>query len=291
MRQSFVETASALLESDARVAVVLADIGVSQFEMSDRVVNVGIREQTLIGASAGLALSGLRPIAHTYAPFLIERAFEQIKLDLGHQSVGAVLVSIGASFDAAKEGRTHQSPGDVALMSSLPGWTIHVPGHAAEVEAMLRQAVTSNDRIYIRLAEDQNSQPNPVNRSLSRVRTGSARGATVIAVGPMLDRVVAATSDLDVTVVYTATIRPFDSDGLRATASGTDVVLVEPYLEGTSAVAVAKALVDRPHRLLSVGVPNAEHRRYGSRDEHAAAHELDIAGLRRRISAFADSSH
>ena len=137
MRQRFNTVTTSLLDTDPRAALVLADIGAANFEPSDRVVNVGIREQAMIGAAAGLALSGLRPIAHSYTPFLIERAFEQIKLDFGHQRLGAVLVSIGGSFDAAREGRTHQAPGDVALISTLPGWTVHVPGHPDEVEAML----------------------------------------------------------------------------------------------------------------------------------------------------------
>ncbi len=286
MRQSFADTANDLVKSDKRVAVALADIGVGDFDLSDRVVNVGIREQALIGVTAGLALSGLRPIAHSYTPFLVERPFEQIKLDFGHQGLGAILVSIGASFDAAKEGRTHQSPGDVALLASLPGWTIHVPGHPDEVETMLRTAAGSDDRVYIRLAQDTNETAHPVTGSLTRIRTGSAHGATVIAVGPMLDRVVAATTDMDVTILYAATVRPFDRRGLREAVAGTDVALVEPYLEGTSAGEVTTALQDRPSRLLSIGVPNTEHRHYGSRQQHAAAHGLDTDGLRSRIAGF-----
>jgi transketolase len=78
-----------------------------------------------------MSLAGIRPIAHTFASFLVERPFEQIKLDLNHQapSAGAILVSSGASFDYSASGRTHQSPGDVALLGTLPGWTVHVPGH------------------------------------------------------------------------------------------------------------------------------------------------------------------
>jgi transketolase len=107
----------------------------------------------------------------------------------------------------------------------------------------------------------------------------------------MLDRVVAATSDWDVTVLYAATVRPFDRAGLRAAVSGNEVVLVEPYLEGTSAAEVSATLPDRPIRLLSIGVPNTEHRRYGSRQQHETAHRLDEAGLRNRISGFLDGAH
>lgn len=289
MRQCFSAVTNNLLATDQRIAVALADIGVGNINAADhpdRVINVGIREQLLIGASAGLALSGLRPIAHSYAPFLIERPFEQIKLDLSHQDLGAILVSIGGSFDAAAEGRTHQAPGDVALMATLPDWTIHVPGHPEEVEALLRGAAGSDDRVYIRLGEDTNSRGYPVAGNLIQVRTGTARGATAIAVGPMLDRVVAATEHLDINVAYAATVRPFDASTLRRVARGPEVILVEPYLEGTSAAEVSAALRDHPHRLLSIGVPNTEHRHYGTRHHHAAAHGLDVAGLRSRIEAF-----
>ena len=286
MRETFAATTADLLETNPRTALVLADIGASGFPPSPRVQNIGIREQAMIGVTAGLALSGLRPIAHSYTPFLIERPFEQIKLDLSHQDLGAILVSIGASYDAAAEGRTHQAPGDVALMSTLPDWTVHVPGHPDEVDEILRREAETDSRVYIRLAEDTNAAPYPTDGRLLQIRTGSAHGATVIAVGPMLDRVLAATKDLDATVLYANTVRPFDGEGLASAASGNDIVLVEPYLEGTSAAVVTATLQDRPIRLLSIGVPNTEHRKYGTRHHHAAAHGLDPQGLRDRITRF-----
>ncbi|HEX5542139.1 MAG TPA: transketolase, partial [Micromonospora sp.] len=106
MRQTFIDTATTLLADDPRTAVVLADISAAVFAPAaqrhpDRVLNVGIREQLMLGVAGGLALTGLRPIVHSYAPFVVDRAYEQIKLDLDHQGVGAVLVSVGASYDAS----------------------------------------------------------------------------------------------------------------------------------------------------------------------------------------------
>src|SRR5215475_6512186 len=167
MRERFITAATELLDSERRIAVVLADITAAQFAPAaarhpDRVINVGIREQLLIGVTGGLALAGLRPIAHSFPSFLLERPFEQVKLDLGHQDVGAVLVSTGASYDMSAEGRTHQAPGDVALLDTLDGWTIQVPGHPDEAELLLRDAVARDDRVYLRLSDATNSIPRAV---------------------------------------------------------------------------------------------------------------------------------
>jgi transketolase len=285
MRSRFYDVAAELLDEDPQVAVVLAEIGVGELRPHPRLFNVGIREQLMIGVAAGLALEGLRPIVHSYAPFLVERPFEQVKLDLVHQSIGAVLVSTGASYDGARSGRTHQAPADVALLRALPGWTIHVPGHPDEVARYVRRAVAGDDLVYVRMSEEVNSLPVDGD-GLVVLRRGSESAPLVLAVGPTLDQVLAATEDLDVTVAYASTVRPFDAAGLREALTSTDVVLVEPYLAGTSAAEIAAALIDRPHRLLALGVANEELRRYGTGPEHRALHGLDPVGIRGSIDAF-----
>ncbi len=118
------------------------------------------------------------------------------------------------------------------------------------------------------------------------LRRGSDAAPVIVAVGPTLDESLAAASDIDATVAYLTTVRPFDARGLRALVRGTDVVLVEPYLAGTSSAEVSAALADRPHRLLALGVANRELRRYGTGRDHRAAHGLDAAGIRRSLDAF-----
>ncbi|MFD3970015.1 transketolase family protein [Streptomyces cyaneofuscatus] len=305
MRDRFIAITSQLLAEEPRLAVVLADISADGFAPArrahpDRVINVGIREQLLIGAGAGMALTGMRPIVHTFASFLVERPFEQVKLDFGHQGVGGILVSAGGSYDWPAGGFTHMAPGDVALLDTLDGWTVQVPGHPDEAEALLREAVDGDDRVYVRLSLQANQEARPVGRStgsggFSVVREG--RGGTVVAVGPMLDNVLAATEGLDVGVLYATTVRPFDAAGLRrAVGAGVrtdagavpsaDVVIVEPYLAGTSTAAANEALMELPHRVLGLGVGRAELRRYGQMEEHLAAHGLDARGLRERITGF-----
>jgi transketolase len=286
MRERFYELTRSALADDERVAVVTAQIGTEAIGEHPRHFDVGIREQLMIGVAAGLALEGYRPVAHSYAPFLVERPYEMLKLDLGHNDLGAVLVSVAASYDAAHEGRTHQAPEDVALVAALPGWTIHVPGHADEADRLFRQALGGDGRTYLRLSEETN-HARVDGGWLSVLRHGSEGAPLVVAVGPTLTPVLEATADRDVTVAYITTVRPFPHDEVRdALATGTEVVLVEPYLAGTSAPEIAVALRDRPHRLLALGVPNKEFRRYGTGPEHRAAHGLDAAGIARSLDEF-----
>ncbi|HCV27556.1 MAG TPA: transketolase [Dehalococcoidia bacterium] len=294
MRERFTAVTSELLDSDPNVALILAAIGVAQFKDTgvvdrhpNRVINVGIREQLQMGFAAGMAKEGFRPIAHSYAPFLVERPWEQIRLDFGHQGVSGILVSIGATYDEADWGRTHQAPEDVQLLAMLPDWRIHVPGHPDEVEAQLRAGVADDTNVYIRLSTQTNDRAYLAGGpGFSTIRTGSGDAPTVVAVGPMLDVVANATADLDLTLLYANTIRPFDGELLCSVLQAPEVVLVEPYLEGTSTAEVSGLLQATPHRVLSLGTSQQENRHYGTAAEHFAAHGLDEAGIRSSITEF-----
>lgn len=295
MRERFTDVSTQLLDEVPRLAVVLAEISADRFTAAssrhpDRVINVGIREQLLIGVGGGLALTGMRPLMHSFASFLVERPFEQLKLDLGHQGVGGVLVSANASFDWPAGGYTHMAPGDIALLDTLDGWRVHVPGHPDEAETLLRDAVAGDGRVYLRLSDQRNALPRPVSPAGFLVlRQGGPDAPVVIAVGPMLENTLTALEGLDATLLYATTVRPFDQHALRAAVVGratADVVLVEPYLAGTSTAQVNEALYDVPHRVLGLGTARAELRHYGEREDHVRAHELDAASLRARVSAF-----
>ncbi len=287
MRDAFTATMSELLTTQPHTAVVTADIGAGRFdahEAAERVFNLGIREQAMIGVAAGLALEGLRPFVHSYAPFLVERPFEQIKLDLVHQGVGAALVGIGGSYDASREGRTHQAPEDVALLSTLPAVSIHVPGHPDEVVELMRRAARTDSVEYLRLSDAANDVPFPADGRIRPVRVGGRDARTILAIGPMLDPVLQAVADLDVSVLYASTVAPLDADGLRRRA-GRSVTVVEPYLQGSTIPAIVEALEGLPVRLGAIGVERSELRRYGTAAEHQSAHLLDSAGIRRRLDA------
>ena len=293
MRDRFLAVARDVLLTDANAVMVLAAISAASFradpalrDHQDRIVDVGIREQAMVGVAGGLALEGFRPIVMTYAPFLVERPFEQVKLSLTHQGVHATLVSVGGSWDASGAGRTHQAPEDVALMSTLPGWTIHVPGHPDEAESAIRSAHGSGTSHYIRLTGDQNQAGVASSDRIVTMRRGSDAASTVLAVGPMLDDVMAATEGLDMTVLYTSVPSPIDQRTLSASVIGNHIVVVEPYLAGTSVGRVAGALSDRPMMIDAIGIRDPELMAYGTPGELRSSHGLDAAGIRHALEGL-----
>jgi len=108
MRQHMITTLEELMVTDERLVVLLADISYSLFnkdnsKFSDRILNLGILEQTVISTAAGLAMEGSIPAVHSFAPFLVERPFEQLKDDFCFQQLGGNFISNGASYDYSVE--------------------------------------------------------------------------------------------------------------------------------------------------------------------------------------------
>ena len=284
MRQRFTEAITSLMESDNKLVLLLGDIGAWQFRFAAkeyrRVYNLGVCEQAMIGVAAGLALEGFAPVVHSIAPFVTERVYEQIKIDIVHQNLPVKIVSVGASYDYAASGYTHFCPADVAIMCALPGMTVVVPGTPAEFESLFQDAHRLNTMAYFRLSKQCNrsSWNGYLGRGKVVVKNG---GATVLAVGPTLDLVMEAVRGLDVTVLYYTTIAPFDEATLRQNCSGDCVILVEPYNAGVLVPSIQAAL-DRPVKIESIGV-SGRLLGYGTPEDHNRAVGLTAENVRKVI--------
>src|SRR6266700_197837 len=200
MREQMITTVSDLFAQDERLTLVLADISQDLFKdvfqrYPERAFNLGIMEQALISVSAGLALEGFIPVAHSITPFLVERPFEQLKDDFCYQRLGGNFISTGASYDYSTEGMTHHGPGDVQILRSLPGMQIVVPGNASEFDRLFREAYANGSPTYYRMSVSENPIEYPVRfGKLEVIRRGNH--ATAIAIGPMLSCVQPAISSL-----------------------------------------------------------------------------------------------
>lgn len=296
MRSRMGKVVCDLIETDQNTALILADISTNYFveilkKYPERVINVGIMEQTAISLAAGFALEGFHPIVHSITPFVTERPFEQIKDDFCYQGLGGTMISIGASYDYGTDGMTHHGTADVPILKTLPRMQICVPGTADEFETLLRQTYSNGEPTYIRTSTQQNDLSRPIQfGKLHFEREG--REGVVVAVGPMLDRTLKAVEDLDLTVLYATTVIPFDEETIRyavdqATA---DVIVVEPYYEGALVQDIARALRATAARIEAIGVPRRILDRYGPAERHDKEIGLTADGIRTRIIDFLNTS-
>jgi transketolase len=157
------------------------------------------------------------------------------------------------------------------------------------VDALVRRAYRAATPQYLRLSLATNAEPVPgpgQAGAFSVLRRGGH--GTVVAVGPLLSRVLRATEGLDVTVLYATTVRPFDARTLRATLSAPDVAVVGPFVVDPLVAAASAALAGVPARISGIGAPAKPLRRYGTPAEHDAAYGLDEAALRGRLGRLFD---
>jgi transketolase len=293
MREQAAATSLELFRTCPDVAILLSEISTDRFRPAfeldpTRILNVGIMEQAMIGVAAGFAMEGFHPIVHTIAPFLVERPYEQLKLDFGYQQLGGTFFSVGASNDYSTEGATHHAPGDVAALLAIPTFQILAPGHPAEVDALLSQTYDNGLATYLRTTMAQNEGSRDVSAGrLKVVRRGT--NGTVVAFGPLLDRVLESTREMDVDVLYATSARPFDRATLHEVAgAGPKVVTVEPWYEWTAAEILTETFADTPARIGSIGIPRRFAFHYGTPEEHDVGNGLDAEGIGRRLRTFFD---
>jgi len=186
-----------------------------------RYFNIGICEPAMVGLAAGLRIAGFNPVIHTIAPFLIERSYEQIKLDFGYQGLGGNFVSVGGSFDYSKLGCSHHTYSDVSMMAQLPRSNVFVPGSNAEFTELFNQNYKNNEINYFRLTENSHGYEfmpqNIVSGEAILVKEGN--DITIAALGPMLKVALESSKKLaeqgiDAEVLYYHTFKPFDTHAI-----------------------------------------------------------------------------
>lgn len=156
MRRSFGKFIAELGDKDPDVFLLVGDIGYRVFDEfrarhPERFLNLGICEQSLIGVSAGMALEGLKPWVYTITPFLIERPFEQVKLDIDQQNANVKLVGFA---DYPTLGPTHTEVDAKKLMSLFDNIASFFPSDGDEAVEMARIAQQLNGPAFISLKND-----------------------------------------------------------------------------------------------------------------------------------------
>ena len=158
MRREFGKIMVDIAEKDEKVFLLVGDIGFKIFDdfrekFPDRFINLGVCEQSLISFSAGMALEGLKPYVYTITPFLIERPFEQIKIDIDQQNVDVKLIGYA---DYPTQGPTHAEIDARWLMSRFKNILCYFPRDSKETRGALLEAHSTNKPCFVSLKKDKN---------------------------------------------------------------------------------------------------------------------------------------
>lgn len=270
-RDAYVRAVEALaIEDDRIVAVVNDSVGSSKLgrfrdRFPERLVNVGIAEQNMVGVGAGLANGGKIPFVSGASCFLTARALEQIKADCAYSHANVKLCGISSGVAYGELGATHHSIEDVAWLRAIDRLTVIVPADPWQTAEAIKAAAAHDGPVYIRISR----MPVPeLVRSEATFHIGRAEqlqagnDIAIIANGTLVHHAVAAAQRLaaegiSAQVVNMATVSPIDTDMLaRAAATGAIVTAEEGLAHGGLGGAVAEfCATHRPVPMRMLGFP------------------------------------
>jgi transketolase len=156
VRATFFTTLEELYQQNEEIFVLTADLGYKLFDSiklccTERFYDIGVAEANMIGISAGLSLSGKNVYCYSIVPFLVMRAYEQIRIDIAYHNLNVKLVGVGGGFTYGLEGMTHFGLEDFALMRSLPNMCVVVPADPVEAQCLAKKSYEHEGPMYIRL--------------------------------------------------------------------------------------------------------------------------------------------
>jgi len=293
MRKTFVEITDQLIREDERTILLLGDIGVFAFRKTIedfplRAMNFGIMEQTMISFASGLAKEKFIPIVHTIAPFLVERAYEQLKVDFGYQQLSGNFISVGASNDYTSLGCTHHSPGDVGSLLNIPGFEIVIPGTSEEFQAAYKSYYSNSKATYFRLTDQTNNVSFPFNKGKGvKIKDGSK--GTILAIGPVLNSILPIIQPLDIELLYMNQIMPFDNEILSRNCISNKLLVIEPFYSGTSSYLIMNALRGRSISVDFLGIPRNFLTDYSSNLTQEYSTDFEISKITTRIKQLIEA--
>ncbi|MEG0250422.1 MAG: transketolase family protein [Peptostreptococcus sp.] len=271
MREAFGNTLVELGEEDQEIVVVDADLSTStktdifKKVFSERFVDVGIAEQNLIGVSSGIASTGKKVFASSFAVFETGRAYEVIRNMTCMANLNVKLCATHAGLMTGPDGATHQSIEDLAIMRVLPNMKVFVPADAQETKQIVRLAAKIDGPVYIRMGRDdvKNIYTDEYKFEVGRASVlRDGEDLSIIACGPMLSLAIEAADRLkdegiDARVVNMSTIKPIDIDTIVDCAQNTrGIITVEDHsVIGGLGSAVSEIVSETiPTKVYKIGV-------------------------------------
>lgn len=300
-REAFGETLLELIEEGVNVVAVDADLAGSTTtaklaaEHADRLVDVGIAEQDMMGVAAGLSLTGRVPFTGSFAVFGVGRCYDQIRNTVCDANLNVKICPTHAGVTVGEDGATHQMLEDIGMMRALPNMHVLVPADYRSAKAAIRLAATTDGPVYVRMG--RHKVPEVYDKTFTGglpyagvVREGT--DLTICACGVELAPALEAAERLaekgiSAEVIDVFSVKPLDEETILASARKTCRVMTceEHSVYGGMGSAVAELLAERlPTPMRFVGM-----RTFGTSAPGDVLLEhfgLDAAGIEREALEF-----
>lgn len=300
IRQEFADTMLELASKNKNLVVMVGDISHGKFQkfakkFKDRYINVGILEPTMISMGAGFSKVGINPVLHTISPFIIERSFEQIKLDFCYQKLSGNIVTVGGAFDYSNLGCSHHCYGDFSLMKTLPHVNIFNPSSAIEFNELFKQNYKSKRLNYFRLSGNNHDfifNKNQI-KSGKPIKITHGKNLTILAVGSQLKNCLQVVKNLEkknitTDLFYIHSIRPLDLKKIVLSIKKTTraVVVEEHISSGGLTEDILKNIYDVENlKFLQICIDNFITT-YGSYEDLCKVAGLDYKSIFKKIKKF-----
>ena len=244
-REAYGQTLVELGRKNPDIVVLDADLAnatMTQYfakEFPSRFFDCGIAEQNMVGIAAGLASSGKIPFASTFAVFLPGRCFDQVRMSISQPGLNVKLAATHSGITVGEDGISHQAIEDLALICSLPAFTVLVPADAVEANQAVKAASETFGPFYIRLGRPKvpviysQDYKFEIGKAVS-MRQG--KDVTIIAIGTMVKAALDAAVNLqsqgiDCSVLNMSTLQPIDQNAIiKAAAETGAIVTAEEHL-------------------------------------------------------------
>jgi transketolase len=296
LREKQVETLIHLTEQGANIIYLVSDsVSTSKIKpfmniYPDRVINVGIAEQNLIGMAAGLANGGFIPVTGNAAPFLLSRSTEQLKIDAGYSNANVKINAMHPGFSYGTDGITHHEVNDISIIRGFPSFEIYSPCDARECKLMTEYALFHKGPVYMSLntgsfpdilPEDHHFIPG------KPVQVSEGADLTVAALGSAVHDVLKAAESLEnfcsMDIFVLSSIRPLDAAPLIQSIKKTGkIITVEQHsTHGGCGSLMAEHIAENGLGacMMRLGVPEGVFTKNSSPADNKRAFNLDAAGI------------
>jgi len=295
IRDAFFDELYEIAKKDRDVLFLTADMGAFSLErfkrnLPSQYINVGVAEQNMISVAAGLCLGGKRVFVYAIAPFVTQRCYEQIKIDLVCMRLPVTIIGAGAGIVYNSDGFTHHATQDIAIMRTLAGLTILNPADSVTAAAALRIAYKSDSPVYVRI--DKGKLPllydkkNTFSDGFSVLKPG--RDLMIITTGTMVHQAFEVAEKLlgysiDAGIVDLYRIKPINEElFLGAVKRSRRLATLEEHsVIGGVGSAVSEILADRDVvlPLKRIGITDKYSCNYGNREWMRKDYGLDIENI------------